>query len=276
MPELPEVETVRRGLERCLVGRRLRHAHVLGRLRTPLDEGELEAFCAGHEIASVRRRAKYLLVAFADGGGLLLHLGMTGSFKVDGGRPEEERHCRVWWELDNGLTWRFLDIRRFGQLRLCPGDWSGVGGVPECLAGLGDEPLEDGFDGARLLAIGKGRRQAVKQVIMDQRLLVGVGNIYASESLFRAGIDPRRPFATLRRREADRLATAIREVLLESIEAGGTTISDFVTLDGSEGGYTVHLRVYGRQGEPCVRCGATLERMVQGGRSTFFCPHCQK
>ena len=195
---------------------------------------------------------------------------------ADGGQPEEERHCRVWWELDNGLTWRFLDIRRFGQLRLCPGDWSGVGGVPECLAGLGDEPLEDGFDGARLLAIGKGRRQAGKQVIMDQRLLVGVGNIYASESLFRAGIDPRRPFATLRRREADRLATAIREVLLESIEAGGTTISDFVTLDGSEGGYTVHLRVYGRQGEPCARCGATLVRMVQGGRSTFFCPHCQK
>ena len=275
MPELPEVETVRRHLAGALIGTSIASAESCGKLRRGTDSDELDAFCRQRRIIAVRRRAKYLLMLFAEGDGLIIHLGMTGYF-VLADNPDDSygaKHVRARWVLTDGRVLRFCDPRRFGQIRLCPGRY--FRRWPAELAALGPEPLSSQFNAAWLFTASRGRRCPIKALIMDQQQVGGVGNIYASEALFRAGIAPQSPAQNLDEEQCGRLARAIRRVLREAIAAGGTTISDFRTLDGSEGGFAVKLRVYDRAGEVCRRCGTIIERTVIGGRSSFFCPKCQ-
>ena len=212
MPELPEVETVCRALAPRLSGRRVVAVRVFpGPLRTPLKASALQAALADRTILAVRRRAKYLVVELTGRHALLLHLGMTGNFRVCPKTELREKHVRVEWLLDNGQAWRYSDPRGFGQVRLCRLPTTGA--EPAELAGLGPEPLENGFSGAVLAAAGRGRRCTVKALLLDQTVVAGVGNIYASEACFRAGVLPQRPAGDLKRRAWDKLAAAVRAAL---------------------------------------------------------------
>jgi formamidopyrimidine-DNA glycosylase len=275
MPELPEVETVRRALERHLPGATLAGVELrVDRLRKPLVSEQLQSVCVGRTVKALRRRAKYLLVDFDDGGGMVLHLGMTGSLRVDAKALPPEPHDRVCWSLADGRMWRFNDPRRFGTVEAYA-DLAAV--EPGLFAHLGPEPLGDDFTGAYLHEMLSGRTASVKSLIMDQRVVVGVGNIYASESLYRAGILPSRKGGRVGKARCEQLVTEIKGVLAEAIEQGGTTISDFRAPDGNEGKFSLHLDVYGRDGEPCHRCGDAhaIRRKVLAGRSTFYCTNCQ-
>ncbi|MBN2450094.1 MAG: bifunctional DNA-formamidopyrimidine glycosylase/DNA-(apurinic or apyrimidinic site) lyase [Lentisphaeria bacterium] len=277
MPELPEVETVRRSLEPRLLGAVIRDVSAsVDNLRLPVNVDTLRRFCCGRRICALRRRAKFLVVVFDNGAGLILHLGMTGAFRIVPESTPYTVHERVAWTLSGGRSWRFADVRRFGSVR--PTHFPDAGGDPPELAHLGIEPLAPAFDGAHLYRLSRGRRRPIKNLIMDQTMVVGVGNIYASEALFRAGIHPARPAGRVGRASASRLATAIREVLEEAIAAGGTTLRDFRDPDGSEGMFQVHLAVYGRQAGDCPRCGmaAGIRRVVMAGRSSFYCRGCQR
>lgn len=274
MPELPEVETVCRGLAAGLVHATITAVETRACLRHHPDPRELQDFCQGRTIRSIRRRAKYILVTFAENDGLILHLGMTGAFKIDHAEGAPEKHAHVIWHLADGRRWRFLDPRRFGSIFICRQDLDTAN--PSPLASLGPEPLSPDFDPGGLYAATRHRHTPIKNFIMDQGNVVGVGNIYASEALFRARLSPLKPAGELSRAVCRNLTAAIKSVLTEAIAAGGTTISDFHTLDGSEGGFTVALQVYGRQGQPCPACGRTIIRQVLAGRSSFFCPKCQK
>ena len=277
MPELPEVETVVRGLRPHLVGAQISDVTAtVERLRTAVDLPRLREACRGRTIRAVRRRAKFIVVELDGEVGMLLHLGMTGAFRIVPHEAPPAAHERVAWQLADGRSWRFLDVRRFGAVQVCA--LPPTGGDPELLDGLGPEPLGPDFDGAFLYEVTRGRERPVKNLIMDQAVVVGVGNIYASEALFRAELSPKRRSASLSRAAADRLAAAIKAVLAAAIDAGGTTIGDFRRVDGSEGDFAVNLNVYGRQGLDCPRCGlsAGIRRIVQGGRASFFCPHCQR
>jgi formamidopyrimidine-DNA glycosylase len=275
MPELPEVETVRRGLERALVGRRLRDARAtVPTLRTPIDLPALRRTVRDRRVLAVRRRAKYLLVDLDGGKALLVHLGMTGTLRVAPPAEPPEKHDRVLVELADGATLRLHDPRRFGEIQpltLAPDAW------PERLAHLGPEPLGADFTPAYLKARCRKRRIPVKSLLMDQSVVVGIGNIYASEALWRARIRPGRRAARLTRRECAAVVREARGVLREAIEHGGTTILDFAGVQREAGAYVRKLRVYGREGEPCRRrgCDGTIKRIVQSGRSTFYCPACQ-
>lgn len=271
MPELPEVETARRGIAPHLVGRRIRRLEVREwRLRWPISR-RLPAALRGRAIEAVGRRGKYLLIR-AGGGTLLWHLGMSGSLRALADPPPPGPHDHVDLELSGGTVLRFRDPRRFGSLH-----WTG--GDPlrhRLLAGLGPEPLGEDFGGGWLHARSRGRRAAVKTFLMDARVVVGVGNIYASEALFEAGVAPSRPAGRVSRARYGRLAAAVREVLARSIEAGGTTLRDFTEADGRPGYFARELRVYGRAGEPCVRCGEPVRVKTLGQRSSFYCPRCQR
>lgn len=265
MPELPEVETVRSGLERLLVGARLRRVRALrADLRTPIpDLGVL----AGRCITGVRRRAKYLLIDCA-GLTILNHLGMTGQWREV---AEARVHDHVELELTDGRRIAFNDARRFGLFELCRSD----GGHP-ALEALGPEPLEAGFDGAVLRAAARRhRRAAIKAVIMDQRVVVGVGNIYASEACFRAGLRPTLAAGRVGGPRLDRLAAEIRSVLREAIAKGGSTIDDYRQVNGLSGLFQNSFAVYGREGEPCRVCASVIRQRSVAGRSTFWCPRCQ-
>lgn len=271
MPELPEVETVRRGLEPHVAGRRISALVVRERrLRRPIPRG-LEARLAGAVITGLSRRAKYLLL-HTDRGSALAHLGMSGSLRiVDAGRAAgpHEHYDLV---LANGRAVRYRDPRRFGLFL-----WAGA--RPErhpLLAHLGPEPLGPDFDGARLHRASRGRRVAVKSFLMDASVVAGVGNIYASEALYRAGIHPRRAAGRIAAGRYALLADAVRGVLAEAIGEGGTTLRDFVAAEGSPGYFRVHLAVYDREGLPCPRCAAPIRREVIAQRSTYYCPHCQR
>lgn len=276
MPELPEVETVCRALRPHLLGARIRDVAVHApKLRRRLDPEALRRACAGRTVRDLRRRAKYLVLELDDRHALILHLGMTGEFRVV---PEEtplEKHARVVWTLDGGRSWRFLDPRMFGEVTVCR--LPAAGADPAELGRLGVEPLSPAFSGDILWTLTRGRQTPVKTLLMQQQHLAGVGNIYASEACFRAGIRPQRPAGRLTRAGCARLAAEVRTVLSEAIRAGGTTISDFRSVDGSEGRFNANLQAYGRDGEPCRRCGAAhrIRRLVLAGRSTFYCPHCQ-
>jgi len=274
VPELPEVETVVRALRRAgLEGGRIAGCAVrCEKLRRPLPTGEL-AGLAGRRLAAIERRAKYLLFRLDDGAVLLLHLGMTGTLRLDEVGEAPGRHDHFDLEFADGRVLRFRDPRKFGLVAVSRPD--AAGRLPE-LANLAPEPLGKEFTGEYLYTISRGRRTPVKVFIMDQRRVVGVGNIYASESLFRAGIRPTLPAGRLSRPRCRKLVLAIREILNEAIAAGGTTISDFHGVDGSEGAFVRTLKVYGKAGEPCPVCGRPLEKRVLGGRSTFFCPACQR
>ena len=269
MPELPEVETSRRGIEPFLVGEQITNIIIRDRrLRWPVAR-DVEKRLAGATISSVGRRAKYLLID-TSGGTAIVHLGMSGSvFIVDNDTPAGV-HDHFDFELGSGKSMRYRDPRRFGSLH-----WTRDAGSHKLLRDLGPEPLGDDFDGDYLWAKSRGRRVAVKQFIMNAGIVVGVGNIYASEALFIAGVHPRRAAGRVSQVRYGRLAVAIREVLSQAIEAGGTTLRDFYGGDGEAGYFQQQLDVYGRDGEECRRCGKELVAVVLGQRSTYYCKCCQ-
>ena len=269
MPELPEVETVARGLQASLVGRTITRVKVRwARSVIPPDPIAFACQITGQAVVSVARRGKWVVIALSGGGALLVHLRMTGRLVL--GEPLDERHVRVLLSLDDGRSLHFCDQRKFGRLRL-------VEDPAEALSDLGPEPLADDFTAARLEEMLARRRGRIKPLLLNQRFLVGLGNIYADESLWRASIHPLRLAHTLAPVEVRRLHRAVRAVLRAAIAAGGTTLSDaaYQQVDGRAGEFAVRLAVYGRTGQPCPRCGATLERIRVGQRGTHFCPHCQ-
>jgi formamidopyrimidine-DNA glycosylase len=271
MPELPEVETTRRGLEPHAVGKRVVALAVHEpRLRWRVD-GDLPALVAGQRVLHAKRRAKYLLLEL-ESGTLLLHLGMSGSLRVLPADTPRLRHDHFDLTLDSGVTLRFNDPRRFGSLHYIVGDPH----EHPLLAGLAPEPFDAAFNADYLFRITRRRRVAIKQLIMNSKLVVGVGNIYASEALFRAKIRPRRPARSLTRMEAGRLVKAIRSVLAMAIRVGGTTLRDYVGADGSPGYFRQKLYVYERKGQPCRDCRTAVRQLTQGQRATYYCPTCQK
>src|SRR5688572_4952903 len=250
MPELPEVETTRRGIEPHVVGRRIVRVHVHDRrLRWPVDAG-LAAAVSGRAIRTAGRRAKYLLIE-TDAGTLILHLGMSGSLRVMPATTPRIAHDHLDIELDSGQTLRFNDPRRFGSLHFTAEDPA----LHPLLVKLAPEPLEAGFDGEYLWKVTRRRKVAIKQLVMNAQLVVGVGNIYASEALFRARIRPRRQARKLTRAECAKLARAIKATLNMAVKVGGTTLRDYVGANGDPGYFRQKLYVYERAGEPCRVCG---------------------
>ena len=270
MPELPEVEVVRTGLEPLLVGREIRKVlcHRQG-LRYPLPE---MATLVGRRILSLKRRAKYLLFELDDGRLLVWHLGMTGQFHLLPAEAPAVAHEHVRLDLDNGTSLRYGDLRRFGYAALLPAD---ALNTHIWFNRLGPEPLGEAFDAGYLQSACRGRKGPIKTLLMNASIVVGVGNIYASEALFRAGIHPARAAGNISQKRLAKLVTAIKEVLAEAIAAGGSSIRDFVRADGKPGYFAHAFRVYGREGEPCTVCGEPIRRLKQSGRSTFYCLNCQ-
>lgn len=271
MPELPEVETTVRGLEHVLMGRRIRRVEARRadlRRAFPKDLGQR---LTGAEVTSLGRRAKYGLINTHRGDTMVFHLGMSGAWRID---PDElGKHDHLLLETDEGRRLHLRDPRRFGSVDLVPtenlADWP-------AFKALGPEPLDGSIDGKWLKGKFEGRTAAVKLLLLDQRIVAGLGNIYACEALYRSGIDPRKPAGKLGKPKLEALAEAIPAVLEDAIEAGGSTLKDFAAPDGELGYFSRQFDVYDREGEPC-RCGAgRVKRVVQGGRSTFFCPSCQR
>jgi formamidopyrimidine-DNA glycosylase len=271
MPELPEVETVRRGLTPLITGRRITQVAVRHRgLRWPVAP-DFERELQTRAILNVDRRGKYLLVR-CDGGTLIVHLGMSGSLRVVPAATPLEVHDHLDLALDDGRILRFNDPRRFGSVHWVKQDPL----AHPLLAGLGPEPLAADFDGDALYAATRGRSAAIKLVLMDSHVLAGIGNIYASEALHRAGIHPARSADRVSRARYRQLAHAIRTTLERALAAGGSTLRDFVDATGALGCFQQQLEVYGRAGEPCHTCGTTVRSIRQGQRSTFYCPRCQR
>lgn len=274
MPELPEVETIRRGLIARLVGCTIERVVVSNRrLRLPVPRAKLKGWVQGSKVESVDRRAKYLLAKMNSGAVLVLHLGMTGrlAFFTNGAPRRPHDHLR--FLLDSGLELRFNDVRRFGSVQvLAPDD----GESSQIFAGLGVEPLGPDFSTPYLMKLAGRKTKPVKNFLMDARVVVGIGNIYANEILFVAGIKPSRTVGTLERAAWDRVVEATKQVLERAIVCGGTTISDYVNSSGEAGYFQCELKVYGRGGEKCQSCGSEISRVVLSGRASFYCPSCQK
>ncbi|MGH8493263.1 MAG: bifunctional DNA-formamidopyrimidine glycosylase/DNA-(apurinic or apyrimidinic site) lyase [Moraxellaceae bacterium] len=270
MPELPEVETTRRGILPALEGHRVKALTVHDpRLRWPVPP-EL-AQLKGQRITAVTRRGKYLLI-HSKAGTALVHLGMSGSLRLVSPGTPKRTHDHVELHLDSGWLLRLHDPRRFGcflWLTTPPAEHP-------LLAALGPEPLEEGFDGHHLFARSRGRSAPAKSFIMDSHVVVGVGNIYANEALFRAGIHPLRAAGRIGADRYDRLAEAIRNILSYAIERGGTTLRDFVNGHGEPGYFQLELDAYGRAGQACRNCSAIMKEVRLSGRSTVYCPHCQR
>ena len=271
MPELPEVETTRRGLEPLLVGQRVRTVVVRNRrLRLPVPR-RLPQLIAGATVRSLARRGKYLLVGCGTGT-LILHLGMSGRLWVVNGSTPATTHDHFDLILESGTVVRLRDPRRFGLVLWQAGDPL----AHPLLSEIGPEPLSATFDGATLHAATRNRSAAIKQVLMDSHVVAGLGNIYANEALFRAGISPRTAARRLSSERCHVLAASIRETLELAIGAGGSSLRDYVASDGMAGNYQNQFMVYDRAGEPCRRCGTSIREIRQGQRSTFYCPRCQK
>jgi formamidopyrimidine-DNA glycosylase len=270
MPELPEVETTRAGLAPHLQGRRVLAA-TLRRpdLRWPIPP-EIERVLPGQRIDAVRRRAKYLLLDTV-AGSAVLHLGMSGSLRVLPAETPLRAHDHVDLRLDSGRVLRFNDPRRFGCLL-----WQPAGEIHPLLYGLGPEPLSENFDGDYLFRLSRGRKAPVKTFLMDQAVVVGVGNIYVAEALFEAGISPLRLAGKVSRERYIRLAEAVKSILGHAITRGGTTLRDFISPDGAPGYFEMELSAYGRGGDPCRRCGRPLKHAAIGQRATVWCGHCQR
>ncbi|UNK42292.1 bifunctional DNA-formamidopyrimidine glycosylase/DNA-(apurinic or apyrimidinic site) lyase [Luteimonas sp. S4-F44] len=270
MPELPEVETTRAGLAPHLEGRRIVAVQMRRPdLRWPIPP-EVAAQLPGQRIDGIRRRAKYLLLDTA-AGSALLHLGMSGSLRVLTPEVPVRAHDHVDIALDSGRVLRFNDPRRFGCLL-----WQAPGQTHALLQDLGPEPLGDAFDGDHLFHASRGRRAPVKAMLMDQRIVVGVGNIYAAEALFAAGISPLREAGKISRARYARLADEVRRILAYAIRRGGTTLRDFISPDGAPGYFEQELSAYGRGGAPCPRCGGVLRQASIAQRATVWCPRCQR
>ena len=287
MPELPEVETVRRGLEPALAGARL--VRVEARrpdLRFALPDGFVQRL-TGARIERLDRRAKYLLAPLDRGDTLVMHLGMSGRFEVAGetparrpgdfqyAAPADPKHAHIVFETDGGARVTYFDPRRFGYMALIASDQLAA---HPWFVGLGPEPLGPDFTGAHLLRAFAGRRQSVKASLMDQRIVAGLGNIYVCEALYRARMSPLRPAGEFGARALASLAAAVKAVLGEAIEAGGSTLRDYAAADGALGYFQHRFNVYGRAGEDCPRprCPGVIVRTVQAGRSSFHCPVCQR
>lgn len=271
MPELPEVETTRRGVEPHVVGRRIVQLAVHEpRLRWPVRP-DVAGAVAGQRILRAGRRAKYLLLELESGATLLWHLGMSGSLRVLSANTPRQLHDHLELRLDSGQCLRFNDPRRFGSLLLTENDPA----QHPLLRDLAPEPLEAQFDADYLWQATRGRRVAIKQLLMNSHIVVGVGNIYASEVLFRAGVRPRRQARSLRRAESDRITKSIKAVLTQAVKVGGTTLRDYVGADGSPGHFRQKLFVYERADAPCRKCATPIRHIVQGQRSTYYCAHCQ-
>ncbi len=271
MPELPEVETTRRGIAPHIEGKRVSDVIVRHhQLRWPVPRA-LKKKLSGHRINSVSRRAKYLLLGF-DHGTLILHLGMSGSLRIIEKEIAAEKHDHVDIVLEGGRALRLTDPRRFGAVLWTRDDPN----RHELIAHLGPEPLSDAFNSDYLYQQSRKRKSSIKQFIMDGKVVVGVGNIYASESLFLAGINPKSIAGKVSKARMERLTAAIKQVLAAAIEQGGTTLRDFVGGDGKPGYFAQQLNVYGRDGEACHECGTTIRQITQGQRSSFYCPSCQR
>ncbi len=270
MPELPEVETSRRGIAPWILDQDVSGVIVRQQnLRWPVAR-EIAQVLPGQKIRSLTRRAKYLLIG-TDAGTALLHLGMSGSLRIiDSGTPAGV-HDHVDIEFASGKALRFRDPRRFGSLL-----WSDDPYQHPLLRNLGPEPLDEEFSGEYLREVARGRRVSIKQFLMNASVVVGVGNIYASESLFVAAIHPKRQAGRIALHRMETLADAIKTVLGSAIDAGGTTLRDFYGGDGEPGHFRQQLEVYGRDGEPCLRCKRPVSAIVQGQRSTYYCKNCQK
>jgi formamidopyrimidine-DNA glycosylase len=270
VPELPEVETVRRGLAPALEGRLLERVEITDpRLTRPVDRFEVARELEGERVALVGRRGKYLIVRFESGRALLVHLRMTGSFRIGG---ETDPHDRASLWLDDGGEISYRDVRRFGTwLLLEPDEVEAYLDVR-----VGREPLEDAYRAKHLAERLAGRRAPVKAALLDQRTVAGVGNIYADEALWRAGIHPLRPAESLEADEVKALHRAVRQSLRAGIRRQGSTLRDYRQPDGAEGGAQHEFKVYGRGGEPCERCGTPIDKIRVAGRGTWYCPACQR
>jgi len=269
MPELPEVETTVRGVGPSLVTRRITGWTIReSRLRWPVHLPEV---MRGERVVQVLRRAKYL-VFVTQSGAMIVHLGMSGSLRIVRRGAPAGRHDHLDVEFDHEVLLRLTDPRRFGSVHYHVGDWR----EHWLLEGLGVEPLTRDFDGRFLHGVARRRKLAIKQLLMDGRVVVGVGNIYANEALFRAGIRPRLAAGRISRKRYDLLAEAVREVLAAAIADGGTTLRDFVDGSGQPGYFTNSLCVYGRERQPCLVCGTQLKGVRLGQRATVYCPNCQR
>jgi formamidopyrimidine-DNA glycosylase len=270
MPELPEVETIRRSLMPRVAGQRIARVVVRERrLRVPIAP-DFESRLSGRRVEDVERRGKYLLLRLDDGAVLLVHLGMSGRLWVRSPDAAGEPHDHVEISFESGFVLVFNDPRRFGLMRIGEGD------AFDELRTVGVDPLAHGWSEDDWRQRLRNRRLPIKNLLMDQRILAGIGNIYASEMLHRAGIRPRRRASLLKRQEIARLAVAMRDVLETAVRLGGSSISDYRDAEGREGYFQIHHAVYDREGQPCPACGAAIRRIVLSGRSTFYCPKCQQ
>lgn len=276
MPELPEVETTRCGIEQTALGLSLVAMPVRERrLRWPIDAVVPECI-VGHTLTACGRRGKYLLMTFGQAGTLIVHLGMSGSIRSCAPQTLWQTHDHLQWEFSGDRCLRYHDPRRFGAVLWHPASAGPVAKHPR-LATLGVEPLGDDFTVEHLLEGIKGKSVSIKQALLAGHVVVGVGNIYASESLYRAKIHPQLPAGQLTRAQAKRLVPAVVQTLRDALDSGGSTLRDYVNATGEPGAYfTLHASVYDKQGEPCKRCGTRIKRIVQAQRATYFCPRCQR
>ncbi len=274
MPELPEVETVRRKLLPHLVGHRIDGFEIYDhRLRYPVRSRNLQRWVVGRSVEDIQRRSKYLLIHLEKNGCLVIHFGMSGRIILCAADQPREDHVHVLFRLDDTRELRFRDPRRFGLVDALE---SSELERDRRFATLGLEPLSDEFTGRELYDRSRGSRKPVKNFLMDSTRVVGVGHIYASEALFLAGVHPKRAAGRLGPGRWESLVASVRQVLTAAIERGGTTLRDFHDSSGAKGEFQDHLRVYDRSGEECVRCGGRIRRVVLAGRSTYYCPGCQR
>jgi len=272
VPELPEVEVVRRGLTARLLGHRILAVRVhRPALRHPIPEKDLARLAAGHTLIAVERRAKYLLLGFSSGFWVVIHLGMSGRLTLVTPETPLELHDHVRFLIEGGLELRLNDPRRFGSLLVMSADE-----LEQLKAGIGPEPFGPDFSATFLMERARRKHQPIKSFLMDSRVVAGIGNIYASEILFAARIRPSCPVVSLDRSEWQRVVDATRRILTKAIACGGTTISDYADCFGELGRFQQELQVYGREGGACTICGAAIVRTVMAGRSTYYCPACQR
>ncbi|MEJ6571818.1 MAG: bifunctional DNA-formamidopyrimidine glycosylase/DNA-(apurinic or apyrimidinic site) lyase [Akkermansiaceae bacterium] len=273
MPELPEVETTRRGITPHILGHQIHNIEIRERrMRWPVEDDVLKL--VGKTINSIERRAKYLLIG-CDTGTLMLHLGMSGSLRICPHEIELRKHDHFIMRIDGGMELRLHDPRRFGAVLWHDKNEGPLDQHP-LLHHLGPEPLEDDFHSDYLTTSCKGRKISIKQLVMNNKIVVGAGNIYACEALFRSGIRPTRPAGKISKTRLVKLTQEIKDVLAEAIEQGGTTLRDFLREDGKPGYFKQKLHVYDRENEPCHLCDAIIKRIVISNRSTFYCPRCQR
>ena len=276
MPELPEVEVICQGLRPHLTNRIITGIRYSGKpLRHPVPYAAMEELLSGQTIRAVERRAKYLLITTEDKTHLIIHLGMTGNLGLFPLTAAVKTHDHVRWQLDNDLELRLNDCRRFGAVWLLPPKQA-RNLETGFFASTGPEPFSVLCTPAHFITIAQKRQQPIKTFLMDSKVVAGIGNIYANEALMAAGIHPSRPACTLQKHDWHKLIPVIRTILTQAIACGGSTISDFINASGERGYFQIHLKVYGRKGQPCYQCGSPIEKIKISGRASYFCPRCQK